>query len=190
MTFTLLHAPGHGGEDVGNTRIDPCERDWVLEQAIRVDQALRAWPIDTHMSRTTNEINPSPAEEAALAESAEVDLCLLYHVDVNDNPLTHGMHVFAKANDPVGLLAGRAMLSACPSDLKGPWIRTISVAPGEKSWPRVWNCLEPYQRPAVLIEFGFASNAIDKRVLEDIRRHPEITVAVLAGVVAAMGAKK
>lgn len=188
--FTLLHAPGHGGPDVGNTRIDPCERDWVLEQAIRVDQACRAWPIDTHMTRTTNEINPTPAEEARLADEIEADLCLLYHVDVNDDPRAHGLHVFANAGDGVGRRVGKRIIEACPADLRGSWVRTIIVADGEKAWPRVRHCLAPYTRPTVLIEFGFASNAIDKRILEDSRRHPEITVAVLAGIVAAMGEKR
>ena len=190
MSFVLVHAPGHGGKDLGNTVIQPCERDWNLSMAMDVDVALRPWFVDAHFSRTTNDVNPSPKDEADLADLVEADLSLLYHVDVNDSPRAHGMHVFAKEGDTQAILAGTRILAACPNDLKGPWVRTIGVAPGETAWPRVWNCLAPFRRPALLIEFGFASNAMDKQVLETPQRRIELVVSVLAGIAAVIGGRK
>lgn len=182
MSQTICHVPGHGGNDSGTSHGGLVERDWVLAMALELEPYLGLAGCSQTFSRLTGDLDPSAAMEAEIARTSEAGLVLIHHVNASASPATSGMMVFAKRSDEIGREVGDAIMRACPLMLRRNCGKATLLDPADKAWPRVWNCMQHYDRPAVLIEYGFATSEKDRLLLTRPQNRLALIASVLAGV--------
>jgi N-acetylmuramoyl-L-alanine amidase len=182
MTGRICHVPGHGGRDTGAIGGDLVERDWVLGVAMDLEPAIAAWNVEQVFTRRAQDPNPTADQEAAIARAGKADLVLIHHVNASTRTDVRGLLTFAKSGDTTGLRVGDAICRAAPNYLRRPQSSCKAVTRNDLGWPRVWHALQYYDRPAVLIEYGFASHDGDRAYLLDPVSRPAIVAAVMAGV--------
>lgn len=173
-----------GGTTGIETRIP--EYEVVLQIATNLQARLEAAGVTVVMTRTTNDVNISNAERAAVANEAGADLFLRIHADGDVDSTQAGISTLYPAkNQWAGPIASRSLVAA--TSLHGAVIASTGaasrgmVARGDLSgfnWSRV---------PAVLVECGFLTNPVEDRLLTSPHYQDKLAEGMAAGIVEFLG---
>jgi N-acetylmuramoyl-L-alanine amidase len=168
---------GHGYPDTGAVvnNFEEAGFNWYMAQLFSANFTLA----EVMISRKELE-KPPFIERAFRAKSFGADLAIILHCNANEEPGASGAMAFCKADDRISLSIGDQILRAMPQPLYHPSRKCMLVRDG-CDWQRCYNVLEHYEMPAVLIEMGFLSNAVDREALESIPVQLAINAALTSG---------
>ncbi|MCL2654809.1 MAG: N-acetylmuramoyl-L-alanine amidase [Coriobacteriia bacterium] len=151
-----------GGTSGVATRIP--EGQTVLEIGLKLKAALEAQGATVVMTRTTQNVNVSNSQRAAIANNAQADLFIRLHCDGAASSSTHGISMLVPAKDqwtgPIvssSRSAGEAVQAAviAATGAKNNGVVTRSDLSG----------FNYCKVPSILIEMGFMTNPAEDRAL-------------------------
>lgn len=173
--------PGHGAADRGYSGHGLHEADVVLDLARRLEGRLTATGVTAVLTRGEHQ-NPTGRERAALAERVGADVFVSLHCDSAEQAAT---------GRPNGL-ATYYWGGHDPFSASGPGQRLAELVQREvvarsglvdcRSHPRTWEILRVTSMPAVWVDLGYLSNAIDARHLADPAFRDTCAEGLLAAV--------
>jgi N-acetylmuramoyl-L-alanine amidase len=176
----VAHDPGHGHDgDIGCQHNGIIEANLVLAFAGSIAAAV---PEAQHLLLRDETSAPSYLERAIKAHSEGASIVLLHHINANEDPACHGLMSFYSPDDELGHLVALAIAHATPAPL---WRGGHASPATTTNWPRVLWCLMHYRKfglPAVLIEWGFATNAKDADYLKSMESRTAIITCAAAGI--------
>ncbi|MQA16100.1 MAG: N-acetylmuramoyl-L-alanine amidase [Pseudonocardiaceae bacterium] len=154
--------PSHGGTDRGVVVDGAAEADLMWDLAHRLEGRMAATGMETLLSRGPRS-SPSEAERASFANSAGADLVLSLHTDGHPSPSAQGVAVFHFGT-------GNGTTSTVGEALAGFIQRELVARTGMLdcgTHPKTWDVLRMTRMPAVRVELGYLTNALDRRKLLD-----------------------
>jgi N-acetylmuramoyl-L-alanine amidase len=180
----VCHDPGHAEENEGCRVGDMWEKTWTLAMARDVGETLKPWGVRQMFTRQAD-IAVSHGRRARIAHEFGAHLSILYHANwIEDNPEAHGLITFCWTGRPRALECARQGMRCAPAELQRR--HHEPAQPGGIHWTRgADTVLRPYERlglNAVLVEFGFASNARDLEILNDASHRPSLVLTVCSMV--------
>ncbi len=173
--YTVVIDPGHGGADVGATRVNIYEKDITLEVSKLLENYLKKQGVYTHMTRDrdkTVELN----ERSDFSNSISPDVFISVHVNssVKEDIIgveTHWYHPqsldFAKKVH--AKIASSRNLSKWETKDRGLFQSKFYV-------------INHTNAPAILVEIGFISNPNERRELVKEKRQEEVAKAIADGI--------
>lgn len=177
--------PGHGGTDNGAAVDGVREDDLVLMYGAALATHLVSIGHGVVMTRTKDEmpgggnVSSGLAARARIANEANVDAFVSLHFNASTNPAAKGVWVFHAK----GSTLGKALASSIYRRITGDF-SDRHVYPDES--PACGNrrlyVLRATRAPAVLIEFGFLTNAADRRRMQTIEAMVNDTKAAATGI--------
>lgn len=169
---------GHGGKDPGKPKGPGSadEKVIVLDLANKLASELRARGAAVTMTRTKDVFIELEAR-AAIAEKSRADLFVSVHADAHDNPTISGATVYVARNAGS---ASKKIASAIERSLKqaGTQVRGVRSAN--------FVVLVKHSRPAVLIESGYLTNAVDRKNLNDAAYRTRLAKTFADGIQAGL----
>jgi N-acetylmuramoyl-L-alanine amidase len=157
------------------------EYEIVLQISTNLKSRLERAGITVVMTRTTNDVNISNAERAAIANEAGADLFVRVHADGSTDPQVSGISVlypgtgsFTTAISPESHRAATAVHDAVIAST-GAASRGV-VSRNDLSgfnWSKV---------PAVLVETGFLSNPVEDRLLASPHYQDKLAEGMASGI--------
>jgi N-acetylmuramoyl-L-alanine amidase len=175
--------PAHGGDDVGVIGLDGIkEKDVALALALDLQRHIKMQSgTPVYLSRD-EDYTLKRSERLGMARENPVDLLLLMHAQAALDPDQSGIHVYVRTrsggDSPTTFTPGGSMSLALrlSSALRDAGFLVHEV---ENS------ALLPIPRgdlPAVLIEFGYLSNASDVQMLTREAERKRLVTALLKGI--------
>jgi N-acetylmuramoyl-L-alanine amidase len=180
MTYVVVIDAGHGGTDPGVERGTLIEKDWTLSLALNLEVSLMGLMGVMPVLIRSHDERMSLAERASLAKDLRADLAIILHVNSNEDPRVNGMWAYHWPGNAKGERVGTIIEARAPLAVRPRVARSTDAK--HESWPRVRNCLAPYNCTAVLVECGFATNAEDLAELQRGEVQRGIVSAIVAGV--------
>lgn len=182
----ICHDPGHGHNgDPGTSHGEIVERELVLSIATDIAAGI-PW-CDHRLLRHAAD-GPSYADRARAAVMCGAKLVLCHHVNAYSDSTAHGLITFYDPSDPVGRAVAETISRSAPAKLLRPLTGIFPALTTD--WTRdARSVLEHYRElglPAVLIEWGFATNSGDAASLLDPNIRPQIVCAAANGIARAM----
>lgn len=169
--------PCHGGPDRG-VRVDSAtEADLMWDLAHRLEGRMAATGMETLLSRGPHN-SPSEAERASFANNAAADLVLSLHTDGHHSPSAQGVATFHFGT-------GNGTTSTVGEALAGFIQRELVARTGMLdcgTHPKTWDVLRMTRMPAVRMDLGYLTNALDRRKLLDPAFRDLIAERVLVAV--------
>ncbi|MDP2401861.1 MAG: N-acetylmuramoyl-L-alanine amidase [Actinomycetota bacterium] len=158
------------------------EYEIALQISMNLKARLERAGVTVVMTRTTNDVNISNAERAAIANEAGADLFVRVHADGSTDPATAGIStLYPGANRWTGTIAG-------PSKIAATFVQDATIAAtGATSRGTVartdlsgfnWATV-----PSVLVECGFMSNSVEDRLLSSPHYQDKLAEGMAAGIV-------
>jgi N-acetylmuramoyl-L-alanine amidase len=162
------------------------EYSLVLAVSLKVKQRLEARGVTVVMTRTTDAVDISNSQRAAVANDAGADLFLRIHADSSTNADLRGISTLYPAGNswvaPIesrSLAAAQAVHSAVLASTRADDRGLVKRADlSGFNWSTV---------PSVLVETGFLSNPIDDRALADPAYQDTLADGIAAGVLSFLG---
>lgn len=169
--------PGHGGEEAGVEADGLVEKDLVLRAAFVLAEQFVAQGYDVRLTRTGDYAVPIP-ERRAQAEAASAALFISLHMNRDRDPerLKHGIEIYANLDDPAAAAAARHMAEA---------LRKLDTPVVVEARP--WEFLRSPTMPILMIEAGFLTHPVERRMLVSSSYHRELAAHIVAGAAAALG---
>jgi len=167
---------GHGGRDPGagrGTRSRLPEKTITLDIANRLVKTLASMGATVYPTRT-GDTYPSLNDRVALAERVKADLFVSIHADSARNPDASGVGIFIY-NQASTASQRAAMRMAAAIEAAGLECRGVQRAN--------FHVLREHNRPAMLIECGFLTNAGDAARLNDPDHRARLAAAIADGIV-------
>jgi N-acetylmuramoyl-L-alanine amidase len=191
----VWHDPGHGGSNKGLEHEGFVERHWNLEFAqLLTDKLVGDFP-EQQIARHSDE-HAYYSKRAQKAQTWGADVALLHHVNgafwPADGPHEGGprLHMqgaicFTMRSNSARLWSmARVLLYHLPGDLRRT--RNDLIIAESDNWTRdAHGHLRHYTGlgiPAILIEWGFATNPNDREALQDTRTRLQMVRAVAAAL--------
>jgi N-acetylmuramoyl-L-alanine amidase len=163
---TVVIDPGHGGKDPGAIAGDGTwESTLNLQLALQFQSEARAaYAFDVVLLRELD-VSMSLAERVEAANKIEAACVLSFHCNAAESPAASGFEVFTSPGDtPADALATYIYEEL---DLALPYGGRPDLDDGDPDKEARFYMLRHTKAPAVLVEFGFVSNAGDLEVLND-----------------------
>tara|TARA_Y100000588_G_C14183854_1_gene894940 strand:- start:150 stop:779 length:630 start_codon:yes stop_codon:yes gene_type:complete len=149
--------PGHGGKNTGVHVGTLIEKNYTLQLAIDLREALGSLYKDVELSRHDDDY-VMLRDRFVSASNFGADVAVSIHVNAAQHKGLKGLMVFA--NDSEAANFGTEIMMSAPPTIRRREPKTFIASPND--WTkRAHNCLEGYKCPAVLVECFFASNAKD-----------------------------
>jgi N-acetylmuramoyl-L-alanine amidase len=176
--------PGHGGEDdlgvvVPDGQLRWTEADLVFDIATRLEGRLGAAGMRVHLTRGPHPAEPmSGADRAALANSLGADLLISLHLDGHDNEAADGVATYHYGT-------GSGLSSTVGERLANLVQREIVVRTGMRDCrihAKTWELLRLTRMPAVRVDLGYLTSAVDRDRLVNPLFREQIVEAILAAV--------
>ena len=168
--------PGHGGEEAGVQTEALVEKDLVLRAAFVLAEAFVAHGFDVRLTRT-GDYAVSIAERRAQAEAASAALFISLHMNRDDDPHKHGIEIYANLDDAAVAAKAQAMAEA---------LRRLDTPVVVESRP--WAFLRSPTVPSLMIEVGFLTQPVERRLLVSSSYHRALAAHIVAGAAAALEA--
>ncbi len=172
----IIIDPGHGGVDPGaftQTRSRLPEKTIVLDLGNQVARILQARGATVICTRTADTF-PSLDQRARAADKYKVDLFLSIHANSARNAAASGLEVYVyTAASSDSLHAANCVLSA----VKNAGLECYNMRPV----PKNLHVLREHDRPAILVETGFLTNAQDARNLNSPSFRSRLAAAIADG---------
>lgn len=172
--YIIVIDPGHGGKDGGAIGASgQLEKDFTLQLSMKVKQLLEEEVhIGVHMTRTDDSfISSVDRERAQIANELGADLFISIHGNTfNDSSVSgtesyyydDGSHLFAT-------VMHRAVVRATGFRDRGVRVENYFV-------------LKETDMPAVLLEVGYLTNAVEEKKMWDEAFQEEVAAAIVAGI--------
>ncbi len=164
------------------------EYEIVLQISMNLKRRLEAKGVKVVMTRTTNDVNLSNSQRAAIANKAKADLFVRVHGDGSPDSATSGVTtLFPAANKWTRPFAGSSKRAA--RVVQARVVRaTGAVDRGTKArsdlsgfnWSKV---------PCILVETGFLSNPVEDRLLSSPHYQDKIAQGMTDGIIAHLEAE-
>ena len=166
--------PGHGGDETGVVVEDIQEKDLVLRVGFVLAEELVRRGYDVRMTRTGDYAVAWP-DRRAQAEAAGASILIMLHMNGDDDTNNHGTEIYVNLNDAKAAAAAEVM-STSLKKLDQP-----VVIEG-----RPWPFLQSPTTTTVMIEAGFLTNPIERRLLTSADFHRELAARIADGVIKAI----
>jgi len=158
------------------------ESEVNLEVALKLRTELQARGVKVIMVRTSQNVNISNSQRAAIANNAHAALFIRLHCDGIGNSSTHGFSTLIPASNhwtgPIVSSSARAGAIVQSAALKATGARNAGVVQrGDLSgfnWAKV---------PTVLVEMGFMSNSAEDAALTSAGYQHKLATGLANGVV-------
>ena len=154
-----------------------------LEVSRRIQKELEARGVKVIMVRTSQDVNISNSQRAAVANKAGADLLLRIHCDDVGSGSVRGLMTMVPASNrwtrpivPMSAKAGKAIHSAA---LKATGAKNRGITPTSAMSGFNWS-----QVPAVIVEMGVMSNAEEDRKLSSPAYQAKLATGISNGVIA------
>ena len=153
-----------------------------LEVSKRIQKQLEARGVKVIMVRTSQNVNISNAQRAAVANKAGADLLLRIHCDDVTNSSTHGLMTMVPAKNkwtgPIVAPSARAGKAIHAAALKTTGAKSRGITPTAAMSGFNWSKV-----PAVIVEMGVMSNATEDRLLSSPAYQQKLATGISNGVV-------
>lgn len=154
--------PAHGGDEPGWVADGVCAADLTFDIAGRLSARMVATGMQAFLTRGASG-NPSQAARAKLANDLAADVVISLHVDGSASPHAAGIATFYFGTDAGNDSSiGEALARLVHRELLA---RTGMI--DCRVHHRPWEILRRTQMPAVQVEIGYLSNALDRARLVD-----------------------
>lgn len=162
--FTVVVDPGHGGNDlgVGNPDQGVLEKEIVLD----IDKAIAKTSDESSVRiilTRNSDVMMTLRDRAQIAKTSKADLFISLHVNRHDDRTVKGLEVYYSEQNLKSSLSKHYSTMFAQGLESGAGSATIKT--GDFA---VFNNLDC---PAVLLEFGFISNAQDLQLLSSKANH-------------------
>jgi N-acetylmuramoyl-L-alanine amidase len=159
------------------------EYELNLQLANNLKDKLEADGVKVVLTRTTNDVNVSNSERAAIANAAKANLFIRIHADGSTDPSVAGISTLHPSANPwtkpivaqskkAALLVQKSVVTATGATDRGAVQRSDLAG---FNWSKV---------PSVLVETGFLSNAVEDRLLTSSHYQDQVASGIAAGVMA------
>jgi len=187
----LLLDAGHGGEDGGAVGVDGIvEKDLNLAVTLKLDSFLRALGYETILTRSTDtatydasavtmrekKVSDIHNRFAMMEALRDNDLFLSIHMNKFPGKSAHGTQVFYSKNRPES-----AALAQCIQESVVRLLQPENTRQIKPSGDEIY-LLYYAQKPAVLVECGFLSNAQEAAKLKQDAYQDQLAFAIACGV--------
>jgi N-acetylmuramoyl-L-alanine amidase len=191
---SVMIDPGHGGTDQGATaakgKVE--EKALNLQIATRIGNLLRQRGYIVHYTRTKDTAVTLPARSAAAAK-LKPDLFISVHCNSHADPKINGIELFIANPAGVPSYGTTTIGKDCPSvkfnttNALWAFLMQSSLINATKATDRgvkrkQFAVVRETPTPAMLIEFGFLSNAAERKKLQDAKYQAKLAAAVADGV--------
>lgn len=176
--------PGHGGLDPGAIYKDIYESDLNLEISQKLVETLEAKGAIVYMTRygdydlaVTNAVNRKRSDLSRRANIINRSLCDLYisiHLNADTSTTWRGAQVFYDDINEKNVIIAEIMQTVLKEDLKTS--REFKEITNEYLHKRI-------QRPGVLIEVGFITNANERYLLRQATYQQKVANSITRGVI-------
>jgi len=154
--------PGHGGAERGVVVGDLVEKDLVLRMAFTVASEFVKQGYDVRLTRSGDYAVPG-ADRRRIAEEAGAALLVMLHIIQNEDPARHGAEIYFSEAVPASVRAAELFAET----LEGAGSAVVLAA-------RQTAFLQSPQVPTVMIEVGFMTNPVERRLLQSDAYHREL----------------
>lgn len=169
--------PSHGGTDPGHRFGETTEADLVWDIAARIEGQLATAGATAFLTRGRN-VTANTEERVALANSTEADLFVSMHVDSQPSAQARGVATYYFGN---GLGESSSVGERFAELVRREVVaRTGMLDCGTHS--KTWDTLLLTRMPAVQLDCGYLSHAVDRRLLLDARFRSVVAQAVVASI--------
>lgn len=170
----IMIDPGHGGEEAGVQAADLVEKDLVLRAAFILAEELVIRGYDVRLTRTGDYAVSIP-ERRAQAEAVAAALFISLHMNRGDDEQEHGIELYANLDDPSAASAAEHVAAA---------LRELDTPVLVESRP--WAFLRSPTVPSLMIEAGFLTHPVERRLLVSSAYHRALAQKIADGAVAAL----
>ena len=172
--LNILLDPGHGGKDPGaQGNHGPSEKMIVLDISIMLKEMLESSHASVSLTRT-NDRFITLDHRALLAQNKRIDFMLSIHADAASNKNAEGITVLIGRN--------ASKKSKRLADFIHESISKTKNLSARKTRTQQLRVLENHNKPAVLIECGFLSNALDIQRLSAHWYKKRLCRAIIQGI--------
>ena len=169
---------GHGGEEVGVTTEDVLEKDMVLRVGFVLAEELVSRGYDVRLTRTGDYDVPWP-ERREMAETAGASLLIMLHMNGDEDVSKHGIEIYANVEDPVANHAAETMAAS---------LRMLDTPVVVENRP--WPFLQSPTVPTVMVEAGFLTHPVERRLLKSPEYHRKLAARLADGAVKGIQARR
>jgi N-acetylmuramoyl-L-alanine amidase len=154
-----------------------------LEVSLKIQKALEARGVKVIMVRTSQNVNISNSERAAIANKAGADLLLRIHCDDVSNGSLNGLLTMVPAKNkwtgPIVAPSAKAGKAIRAAALKSTGARDRGIVSTAEMSGFNWSKV-----PSVIVEMGLMSNAREDRLLSSASYQNKLASGISDGVVA------
>ncbi len=191
---TVVIDAGHGAHDSGAVGVLGYEKNYCLDTALRLEKALKARGLKTHMTRSSDKFL-SLGQRVRMANSIENSIFISIHFNSSDNRQATGIETYALA--PQGTEStnsGRASGRRNRGNSKDGENIALATAVHAMAMHRMemedrgikrarFNVLTGINKPAILFEGGFVTNSYDARKINTVEYREKLANTVADAVV-------
>jgi N-acetylmuramoyl-L-alanine amidase len=154
--------PGHGGPDAGVVEGELVEKDLILQIAFVVASEFVHAGYDVRLTRT-GDYAVSWNDRRARAEEEGAALLIMLHINRNADPTRHGAEIYFSEGSPASVRAAAAFAE----ELRADGTEVLLD-------PRGQAFLQSPSVPTVMLEVGFMTNPLERRMLQSDAYHHEL----------------
>jgi len=170
-----------GGTTGAITRVP--EYEVVLQISMNLKARLEAAGVTVLMTRTTNDVNVSNSERAAVANDAGAELFVRIHADGSVDSSHSGISTLYPGENhwtgPIAVPSRRAALLVQDAVIASTGAASLGTVPRSDlsgfNWSRV---------PTVLVECGFMTNPVEDRLLASPNYQDKLAEGITTGIIA------
>ena len=162
--------PGHGGPEAGVESSGVLEKDMVLRAGFVLAEELVIRGFDVRLTRSGDE-QVSIDERMAMAEEVGAALFISLHFNGDEDVLAHGIEIYTNLSVDLAASAAQAMATAL-EDTGGPVVVEN----------RTWGFVSSPDIPTVMIEAGFLTHPVERRLIVSRAHHRDLARMMADGV--------
>lgn len=167
--------PGHGGAEAGVVVGEIEEKDLVLRIAFVTAAEFIKEGFDVRLTRTGDYAVPW-SERRGAAEDADAALLIMLHAIQSDDPNRHGAEIYFSEAVPASVRAARIFAEALEEE--GTLVVLEARASSFLASPTV---------PTVMIEAGFLTHPVERRLLLSDAYHRELAQTFVRATTRVLG---
>ncbi|MDQ6848802.1 MAG: N-acetylmuramoyl-L-alanine amidase [Actinomycetota bacterium] len=168
--------PGHGGADPGTVYGRHTEAELVWDLATRLEGRLEALAVQSWLTRGPHN-GASDEARAALANDIGADLVLSLHIDGYASPRANGIAAYFYGAAESSSTIGERLADLVQREL----VARTRMTDG-RIHAKTWALLRLTRMPAVRVELGYLTSALDRPLLADPRFRDAVAEGLLVAV--------
>ena len=172
----IIIDPGHGGSDSGAVHFPYKEKDWALDIALNLADALADLNFQVSMTRDSD-ITLKPRERAELIRTSRADICISVHINAGGGRGAETIHSIHQYSNLAQLILEQIKSAGMP--IRRAYSRESEKHPGQDYY-----FIHRDTRPVetVIVEYGFIDNLSDRHLLTKASWRKALAQATAAAV--------